>query len=62
MRRITPGLILPSSRRDTMASLSAAVERVGEVVALEGCGLAGDRYCEGTGHWCPATAGCARSP
>jgi hypothetical protein len=28
------------------------VERVGEVAALEGCGLAGDRYCEGTGHWC----------
>ena len=27
------------------------VERVGEVAALEGCGLAGDRYCEGTGHW-----------
>ncbi len=27
------------------------VERVREVVALEGCGLSGDRYCEGTGHW-----------
>jgi MOSC domain-containing protein YiiM len=27
------------------------VERVGEVVAIEGCGLAGDRYCLGTGHW-----------
>jgi MOSC domain-containing protein YiiM len=27
------------------------MERVGEVAALEGCGLAGDRYCEGTGHW-----------
>ncbi len=29
----------------------APVERVGEVAAIEGCGLAGDRYCEGTGHW-----------
>ena len=27
------------------------VERVGEVTAIEGCGLAGDRYCVGTGHW-----------
>src|SRR3712207_4897813 len=27
------------------------MERVGEVAAIEGCGLAGDRYCEGTGHW-----------
>jgi MOSC domain-containing protein YiiM len=29
----------------------APVERVEEVEALEGCGLKGDRYCEGTGHW-----------
>ena len=29
----------------------APVERVGEAAAIEGCGLAGDRYCEGTGHW-----------
>ena len=29
----------------------APVERVGEVAAIEGCGLAGDRYCTGTGHW-----------
>ena len=29
----------------------APVERVGVVAAIEGCGLAGDRYCEGTGHW-----------
>ncbi len=29
----------------------ARMERVREVAALEGCGLAGDRYCEGTGHW-----------
>ena len=28
-----------------------SVERVGEVAAIEGCGLAGDRYCLGTGHW-----------
>ena len=27
------------------------MERVEEVAALEGCGFAGDRYCEGTGHW-----------
>jgi MOSC domain-containing protein YiiM len=27
------------------------MERVEEAAALEGCGLAGDRYCEGTGHW-----------
>ena len=29
----------------------APVERVEEIAAIEGCGLAGDRYCEGTGHW-----------
>jgi MOSC domain-containing protein YiiM len=29
----------------------APVERVEEVAAIEGCGLAGDRYCEGAGHW-----------
>ncbi len=29
----------------------APVERVGEVAAIEGCGLAGYRYCEGTGYW-----------
>ena len=29
----------------------APMERVGEVAALEGCGLAGDRYCVGAGHW-----------
>jgi MOSC domain-containing protein YiiM len=29
----------------------APVERVEEVAAIEGCGLAGDRYSEGTGHW-----------
>jgi MOSC domain-containing protein YiiM len=27
------------------------VERLEEVEALKGCGLDGDRYCSGTGHW-----------
>ncbi len=27
------------------------VERLVEVEALKGCGLEGDRYCSGTGHW-----------
>lgn len=30
---------------------SAAMESVGEVETLEGCGIRGDRYCEGTGFW-----------
>ncbi|MGI8911191.1 MAG: MOSC domain-containing protein [Rubrobacteraceae bacterium] len=30
---------------------SAAMERVEEARALEGCGLEGDRYCRGTGYW-----------
>jgi MOSC domain-containing protein YiiM len=30
---------------------SVEMERVEEVRALEGCGLEGDRYCEGTGYW-----------
>ena len=29
----------------------APMERVEEVEALKGCGLEGDRYCSGTGHW-----------
>ncbi len=29
----------------------APVERLEEVEALKGCGLEGDRYCSGTGHW-----------
>ena len=29
----------------------AKAERIGEVRALEGRGLEGDRYSEGTGHW-----------
>ena len=30
---------------------SAAMERVEEVQTIEGCGIEGDRYCEGTGFW-----------
>ncbi len=30
---------------------SATAERVGEAEALEGRGIEGDRYSEGTGHW-----------
>jgi MOSC domain-containing protein YiiM len=30
---------------------SAALERVEEVRTIEGCGIEGDRYCEGTGFW-----------
>jgi hypothetical protein len=30
---------------------SAAMERVEEVLTIEGCGIEGDRYCEGTGFW-----------
>ena len=30
---------------------SAAMERVDEVQTVEGGGIAGDRYCEGTGFW-----------
>ena len=30
---------------------SEAMERVQEIRAVEGCGLEGDRYCEGTGYW-----------
>ncbi len=29
----------------------APVERLVEVEAVKGCGLEGDRYCSGTGHW-----------
>jgi MOSC domain-containing protein YiiM len=32
---------------------SAAMQRVDEVTAVEGCGLDGDRYCKGTGYWTP---------
>lgn len=30
---------------------SAAMQRVEEVRTIEGCGIEGDRYCEGTGYW-----------
>ncbi len=30
---------------------SAAMERVEEVTTIVGCGIEGDRYCEGTGFW-----------
>lgn len=30
---------------------SQAMERVDEVATVEGCGIEGDRYCEGTGFW-----------
>jgi MOSC domain-containing protein YiiM len=32
---------------------SGAMERVEEVRTIEGCGIEGDRYCEGTGFWTP---------
>ena len=32
---------------------SAAMQRVEEVRTIEGCGIEGDRYCEGTGYWTP---------
>ena len=32
---------------------SAKVERVEEVRTVEGCGIEGDRYCEGKGFWTP---------
>ena len=32
---------------------SAAMERVEEVRTVEGRGIEGDRYCEGTGFWTP---------
>ncbi len=32
---------------------SAAMERVDEVRTIEGCGIEGDRYCEGTGYYTP---------
>src|SRR5215216_8153862 len=32
---------------------SAAMERVEEVRTIEGCGIEGDRYKEGTGYWAP---------
>ncbi len=33
------------------ATGSAQMERVEDVRTIEGCGIEGDRYCEGTGFW-----------
>ena len=33
------------------ATGSAQMERIEEVRTIEGCGIEGDRYCEGTGFW-----------
>ncbi len=30
---------------------SSEMQRVDEVKTVEGCGIEGDRYCEGTGYW-----------
>ena len=35
----------------TTSKGSQAMERVDEVRTIEGCGIEGDRYCEGTGFW-----------
>ncbi len=35
----------------TTSKGSQAMERVEEVRTVEGCGIEGDRYCEGTGFW-----------
>ena len=32
---------------------SVDMEQVEEIEAVAGCGLKGDRYCEGTGYWTP---------
>ena len=32
---------------------SAAMQRVEEVRTIDGCGIEGDRYCEGTGYYTP---------
>ncbi len=35
----------------TTSEGSKAMEKVEEVKTVEGCGIEGDRYCEGTGFW-----------
>jgi MOSC domain-containing protein YiiM len=35
----------------TAPAEGAAPEKVTHILAVQGCGLQGDRYCEGTGHW-----------
>jgi MOSC domain-containing protein YiiM len=44
MRGVVEGIYITSEG-------SAAMERVDEVRTIEGCGIEGDRYCEGTGYW-----------
>jgi MOSC domain-containing protein YiiM len=46
MKRVVEGIFV--ARKG-----SAAMERVEEVRTIEGCGIEGDRYCEGTGFWTP---------
>lgn len=35
----------------TAPAEGAAPEKMAHILAVQGCGLQGDRYCEGTGHW-----------
>ena len=35
----------------TAPAEGAALEKMTRILAVQGCGLQGDRYCEGTGHW-----------
>jgi MOSC domain-containing protein YiiM len=35
----------------TTSEGSKDMESVGEIKTIEGCGIEGDRYCEGTGFW-----------
>jgi MOSC domain-containing protein YiiM len=44
MRGVVEGIYITSEG-------SAAMERVDEARTIEGCGIEGDRYCEGTGYW-----------
>ncbi len=46
MRGIVEGIYVTSKG-------STAMERVEEARTIEGCGIEGDRYCEGTGYWTP---------
>ena len=44
MRGVVEEIFVTSKGSQTMA-------RVDEVLTVEGCGIEGDRYCEGTGFW-----------
>ncbi len=35
----------------TAPAEGAVLEKATRILAVQGCGLQGDRYCEGTGHW-----------